>query len=479
MKRSKRFSRPLISALLVLVVGLLTQSAFAASVDRVLSNVEQELKAAGEQLATTRERIAQERAEAHRQLSLSASAFELKQKEAVDLKDQLERQVRSDDEARTASLQLQSEIEQVVQILEDFQADFESHIHVAELRPHRERLASAAAETPSPRESIVDQMGPMLDQVTSTVDRIDQVIGGTLYQATVLTPDERIVSGTVAQLGPLAFFQSDNSPMAGTVVPHLSVYEPALIPAAKSDWPAIATLVERKEATIPIDPSGIRISNAAGPASGWWAHIRQGGPVMIPILCLALLATLIALVKTAQLARLGTRTPEDLSALVDALNQKQTEKAQSLANHIPKPQIDLIRYGIEHHHQSRLLLEELLEERIFVVKAKLERALPWIAVTAASAPLLGLLGTVTGMIDTFGLIAAYGSGDPKLLSSGISEALITTKFGLGMAIPAMLVHAFLNRKVKRIIVAMEQTAWRFVNELHTQRGSAFSEEPAP
>jgi biopolymer transport protein ExbB len=137
--------------------------------------------------------------------------------------------------------------------------------------------------------------------------------------------------------------------------------------------------------------------------------------------------------------------------------------------------VDLIRYGIEHHHQSRLLLEELLEERIFIVKAKLERALPWIAVTAASAPLLGLLGTVTGMIDTFGLIAAYGSGDPKLLSSGISEALITTKFGLGMAIPAMLVHAFLNRKVKRIVVAMEQTAWRFVNELHTQRGNAFSE----
>jgi biopolymer transport protein ExbB len=315
----------------------------------------------------------------------------------------------------------------------------------------------------------------MLEQLTETVDRIERVIGGTIYKASVLTPDERIESGNVAQLGPLAFFQSASSPMSGTVAQHLSVYEPALIPAAKSDWPAIAALMENEEAIVPIDPSGIRISNATGSANGWWDHIKQGGPVMIPILGLAILATLIALVKTGQLARLGTRTPEDLSALVEALNQQQIEKAQSLASHVRPPQVDLIRYGIEHHHQSRLLLEELLEERIFIVKAKLERALPWIAVTAASAPLLGLLGTVTGMIDTFGLIAAYGSGDPKLLSSGISEALITTKFGLGMAIPAMLVHAFLNRKVKRIVVAMEQTAWRFVNELHTQRGNAFSE----
>jgi len=157
--------------------------------------------------------------------------------------------------------------------------------------------------------------------------------------------------------------------MSGTVVPHLSVYEPALMPATKSDWPAIAALMENKEAIVPIDPSGIRISNAASSANGWWDHIRQGGPVMIPILSLAVFATLIALVKMGQLARLGTRTPEDLTALVEALNQQQIEKAQSLASHVSAPQLDLIRYGIEHHHQSRLLLEELLEERIFVVKA--------------------------------------------------------------------------------------------------------------
>lgn len=476
MKRPSFFPPSPILPTVVLAASILSETVFAASVDRVLSNVEQELKAAQEELAETREEIALDRAEAHRTLSLSASKVDLQQQEAAELTRQLDQLEQSEVNARSVALQLQSEIEQVVQILEDFRADFESHIHVAELRPHREREAKAIRA--SAEETIGEQVTPMLDQLTETVDRIERVIGGTIYESSVLTPDERIESGTVAQLGPLAFFKSASSSMSGTVVQHLSVYEPALIPAAKSDWPAIATLMENKEAIVPIDPSGIRISNAASSGNGWWDHIRQGGPVMIPILGLAVLATLIALVKMGQLARLGTRTPEDLSALVEALNQHQSQKAESFANRVSPPLADLIRYGIEHHQRSRLLLEELLEERIFVIKAKLERALPWIAVTAASAPLLGLLGTVTGMIDTFGLIAAYGSGDPKLLSSGISEALITTKFGLGMAIPAMLVHAFLNRKVKRIVVAMEQTAWRFVNELHTQRGSAFSEDQA-
>ena len=85
-------------------------------------------------------------------------------------------------------------------------------------------------------------------------------------------------------------------------------------------------------------------------------------------------------------------------------------------------------------------------EKMLSAKPALERWIPLIALTAATAPLLGLLGTVTGMINTFNMITVFGTGDPRMLSGGISEALITTKFGLVVAVPALICHAFVTPK---------------------------------
>jgi biopolymer transport protein ExbB len=102
-------------------------------------------------------------------------------------------------------------------------------------------------------------------------------------------------------------------------------------------------------------------------------------------------------------------------------------------------------------------------EKMLITKPRLERLMPVIALTAATAPLLGLLGTVTGMINTFNMITVYGTGDPRTLAGGISEALITTEFGLIVAVPALLLHAFLNRKAKGVLNSMEQTTVAFIN----------------
>jgi biopolymer transport protein ExbB len=98
-------------------------------------------------------------------------------------------------------------------------------------------------------------------------------------------------------------------------------------------------------------------------------------------------------------------------------------------------------------------------------KPKLDRYLAFVSLTAATAPLLGLLGTVTGMINTFKLITVFGTGDPKRLSSGISEALVTTEYGLIIAVPCLLMYAFLSRKSKGLLSSMEQTSVGFINGL--------------
>ncbi|MCA9296254.1 MAG: MotA/TolQ/ExbB proton channel family protein, partial [Phycisphaerales bacterium] len=92
-----------------------------------------------------------------------------------------------------------------------------------------------------------------------------------------------------------------------------------------------------------------------------------------------------------------------------------------------------------------------------------------VKIVSTIAPLLGLLGTVTGIINTFKLITLFGSGDVKTLSGGISEALITTECGLIVAIPALLIHAYLARKARGVVDQMEQAGIALVNAVDKQR----------
>ena len=114
-------------------------------------------------------------------------------------------------------------------------------------------------------------------------------------------------------------------------------------------------------------------------------------------------------------------------------------------------------------HKGADVVEEIIYEQMIDVQSKLQKWLPFIAVTAAIAPLLGLLGTVSGMISTFSALSVVGTGDPKLLSGGISEALVTTLFGLVVAIPALILHSLLSRRSQGIIQTTEKIGLTVVN----------------
>lgn len=92
-----------------------------------------------------------------------------------------------------------------------------------------------------------------------------------------------------------------------------------------------------------------------------------------------------------------------------------------------------------------------LDEKLAEESSLLNRGLPTLAVLAAVSPLLGLLGTVTGMIETFQSITLFGTGDPKLMSGGISQALVTTQLGLAVAIPLVLFHSMLIGRANRLV----------------------------
>jgi len=103
-------------------------------------------------------------------------------------------------------------------------------------------------------------------------------------------------------------------------------------------------------------------------------------------------------------------------------------------------------------------LSAKLDEIVLITSERLRRGLPALAIFAAVSPLLGLLGTVTGMIQTFQVITLFGAGDPRLMSGGISQALVTTQLGLSVAIPLLLVHSFVQGRVNNLIAVLDETA---------------------
>ena len=132
---------------------------------------------------------------------------------------------------------------------------------------------------------------------------------------------------------------------------------------------------------------------------------------------------------------------------------------------IKGPVGEMLSVGVAHLHEPKELVEEVMYEKMLATKLKLNSLLPFVAISASAAPLLGLLGTVTGIMNTFSLMTVFGTGDVKTLSSGISEALITTEYGLIVAIPSLLLHAFLARKARGMQDEMEKASIAMMNQV--------------
>lgn len=199
---------------------------------------------------------------------------------------------------------------------------------------------------------------------------------------------------------------------------------------------------------------------------GFVSHLKKGGAAMIPLLLLAVLCLYVAIFRTISLFGVVHTIDElKIAKIVNCLSNGDKSSALELASELKRPLAQVIKEGVEHSHLSKESLEEILYERVTLEIPRLERLLAALAVGATAAPLLGLLGTVTGMISTFKQITLYGTGNASVLSGGISEALITTETGLIIAVPALIMHAWLARRVSKAVSLTQKGAIVFVNEL--------------
>jgi biopolymer transport protein ExbB len=264
----------------------------------------------------------------------------------------------------------------------------------------------------------------------------------------------------------VALFVSKDGATIGTAEQRLGSLEPAVIPFEKpEDVEAARIVLAGTSGLLPFDPTLGSAHKIEATQETLSEHVRKGGPVMIPIFALAGLTFLVASFKWLSMVHLRAPAPKRVRAFLDSVIERDPVGAKQKANAIGGPVGMMLSTGVDHLDEPRELIEEVLYEKVLETRLSLDRYLPFIAISAAAAPLLGLLGTVTGIINTFKLITVFGSGDVKTLSGGISEALITTEFGLIVAIPSLLLHAFLSRKARAVTGHMEKTAVAFANQV--------------
>ena len=185
-----------------------------------------------------------------------------------------------------------------------------------------------------------------------------------------------------------------------------------------------------------LDPSKGSILSAMVQSPDLGERLRQGGVIGYLILVLGAIGVLIVLQRAVSLL-LARRGIEVQAQSESADETNPLGRMQKIAAGISSATIDAVSLRLD---------EQLAEE-----SSRLNRGLPTVAVLAAVSPLLGLLGTVTGMIETFQSITLFGTGDPKLMSGGISQALVTTQLGLAVAIPLVLFHSLLVGRANRLV----------------------------
>lgn len=196
--------------------------------------------------------------------------------------------------------------------------------------------------------------------------------------------------------------------------------------------------------------------------------IDAGGPVGLVILGLGAIAMLLVLIRAIALLGLGRSASQVLEAIEAPLRAGELAAAEAAAKGVGGPGAAVAVTVLAARHQPHETLEDVASEALLGAEPRLQRFGTPISVIAAVAPLLGLLGTVTGMIATFEIITNVGTGNPKLLSGGISEALVTTQLGLIVAIPALLLGNLLGARAERVRGQLEQSALAALNAIGLQ-----------
>ena len=414
-----------------LFVSAFESAVQAQQLDAVRDSLLEDIATAQQDLTTTQTDIAEQRQDFSRRLNQAQTAV-------LNLRDRAVAARRSADEA-TLSLER----------IEDRLADWEvqSQFQTRLLSAFAGRVTGAPVSTTDD----VDAMQQGISSLNSFIAEQQSRLYPGWAENEIVAQNGQIETAEVLQLGPVHWYALGET--AG-LASASDVRILAAVPFTGSELEGLGNLRATGSGELAFDPTLSEALLLAEQDDSLFEHLRKGGIWVIPILLFALFATLTAAVKGVALLRL----PKQVPALAERMEMALAAGAdvEKIAADATGMQAELLAIALK--PQTSEQRDERLYAYLVECRNRLDRWLGAIALTAAVAPLLGLLGTVSGMITTFQLMTLFGSGDASTVSAGISEALVTTELGLIVAIPALLAHALMSRKARSYYAQLETLA---------------------
>jgi biopolymer transport protein ExbB len=465
-------ARILTALALIFLVSAAARGAetFDDAMKRATSDYNERLKTAADELNSSRKRIADEKAPLLEEMRAVEDRIVALQTEI----DRLETgQADSSEHHRKQLIELDSVRKNTTYIgtlAHDGLTSFEESLAPGEGQVLTERILALGQKLDDASAGPSGQSA--MDIADFLLERTRRELGGYSAQGSSLVDgNNQVFKGTFAFVGPETFFLPEQGGNAGTVRPRAGSIYPVTYPLAAWKQDGATAFFQGKPGTIVADASGgkaLRLRETTGTVL---EHIQKGGLVAYAIIAVGLLSLLMIAQKIADLARLSVDTPQTVHAFLVNVTQGATAKAGLAVKALLQPTRELFEVGLRYSGASKDILEEHLQSVLLRQRLHFERRLPLLAVIATAAPLMGLLGTVVGMVKTFALITVFGTGNAGKLASGISEVLVATELGLVVAIPTLIAHGFLAHRIQKNLSLLERYALEFVTAAETAKAA--------
>lgn len=337
----------------------------------------------------------------------------------------------------------QEEASYVTNLLDEFVRGFESILHPSEYPRYGAAIDAAKLAKQNldlPIEETHVRQGKV---ITEALDRVDDILGGTCYAGEAVDTSGQLAHGRFAMVGPVVLFAADRG-ISGLAVAQAGSVRSAVRPLPEGIGSGVASIVEGKEGLLPLDPSKGGALQEFMHRASLLHYFKKGGPIMYPLLFVSLLAFTVIIERLVFLSREKRfRDRSVVGQIFEHVARGDLDGAIGSAANTRDFVARTLRYAIEHRHKG---LQNALARAAGQEVVRFSRGISILDTCVTAAPLLGLLGTVTGMMGSFGMLGGAELSAPAQITGGIAEALIATAFGLGIAITCLIPMNYLHGK---------------------------------
>lgn len=342
--------------------------------------------------------------------------------------------------------------------MDEYGRGFEAKLNPAEIQRYKEAVATARSAPENASLSTKEKLLAQTGLLKISLERLRDILGGSIFKGTAADKDGVLSKGTFAIFGPLAYYASEDGKTSGVASLKLGSPNPVIANVPQEMQNGIIQLATTGTGNIPLDASLGSAIKELTKNNGLVEKFIHGGPIMWPMLAVSVLVMAVALQRFFFIIReKSRRRPKDVHALLAAVEKGDLETASRIGSTTTDYVARSLGYAIDHAENN---ISDALSLAAGIELKRLKWGFTVLDTCITAAPMLGLLGTVMGMMRTFDSVGADTGSSGGALTGGIAEALIATAFGIVIALAGLLPFNYLNGMVEEAEHELESASTR-------------------